>query len=105
MLPYQIYQALMDEHVHDLRAAALRHERAAEARLAADRTRRSSPLSEAVRHLKSLAHVSLSAHVRLSPRAGSTTTGSTATGSPQTGLSATGSTSSGSTAGPLGCIA
>jgi hypothetical protein len=86
MIPYQIYQALIDEHVNELQAAARRHERATEARLAAaNRTRRRSRLKDAARHLFALAHVGRGAHARR--------------GAPAV------STSTGSTAGPMGCVA
>jgi hypothetical protein len=97
MVPYQIYQALMDEHVHELQAAARRHElhvaarrhnRATEARLAAaHRTERSSRLKGAVGYLAALVHARRGA--------GSTTARSMTARS----------TTSRSTAGPMGCVA
>jgi hypothetical protein len=91
MLPYQIHQALMDEHVHELQAAAHRNERASEVRrAAADRATRSSRLKEVFGHLAALAHLNLGADVRRSAPAGPTTPGSGSTGS---------------TAGPMGCVA
>jgi hypothetical protein len=79
MVPYQIYQVLMDERAHELQAEARRHNLAAEARSAAARTDRSSRLKGAVGHLTALVHVRRSAHAR--------------------------STTAGSTAGPMGCVA
>jgi hypothetical protein len=91
MLPYQIYQALMDEHVHELQAAAHRRERAAEVRRAAAyRATRSARLKGAFGHLAALAHVKPWADVQHGAPAGPTTQGSRSTAS---------------TAGPMGCVA
>ena len=111
MLPFQIYQALMDEHVHELYAAARRHERAAEIRrAAAGRTARASRITVAVGRLAALAHADRKNQARSSTSAGSTssgtrTTGTTATGSTATGSRIVGPTATGSAAGPTGCVA
>ena len=95
MLPYQIYQALMDEHVHDLHAAAHRHERAAEIRRAsAGRTARASHVTGALGRLLALAPVTGRAQGRRTASAGS------AAGRSRTGRT----TAPGSTAGPMGCV-
>jgi hypothetical protein len=89
MVPYQIYQALMDQHDHELQAASRRHGRVAEARRAAtSRTEGSSRIKDALGHLVAMARVSGRTEVRRS--AGSTTAGSATTGS---------------AAGPMGCVA
>jgi hypothetical protein len=91
MVPYQISQVLMNEHVHELHVAARRHERAAEARRAATGRRApgTSRLREAFGHLVTLAHLDAGVDVRRSAPAGPTTQGSR----------------NGSTAGPMGCVA
>ena len=87
MFPYQITQALADQHIRDLQTDARRHRQAAEARLAgtnaANATNASSRLTEAVAHLRALVLGGQGAVTR------STTT----------------ATSQASGAGPMGCIA
>jgi len=85
MFPYQIYQALMDEHVHELQAAARRHERLVEVRLAAGRRERTTRIRDAFGHLVALARTGRTAEVRRGAHAPSSTAGSTA--------------------GPMGCVA
>jgi hypothetical protein len=85
MFPYQIYQALSDQRMHDLRAEARRHEQIAQARLARANTQRSSRLKDVVRHLEAVLHISTRAAT--------------------SGLPARSTTTSASTAGPMGCIA
>ena len=84
MFPYQITQALADQHIRDLQTDARRHRQAAEARLAGtNATKASSRLTEAVAHLRALVLGGQGAVTR------STTT----------------ATSQASGAGPMGCIA
>ena len=92
MVPYQISQVLMNEHVHELQAAARRHEQAAEARraVAGRRAPRTSRLREAFGHLVALAHLDTGVEVQRSAPTGPTSQGSRSTGS---------------TAGPMGCVA
>jgi hypothetical protein len=88
VFPYQIYQALSDQHIRDMLADARRHELLADARrhqrtvAAAQQPTKlpahSSPRKYTVAHLLALAHL------RRGARAASTTT---------------------SSAGPMGCIA
>ena len=96
MVPYQIYQALIDEHVHELHTAARRHELAAEIRrAAAGRATRASRFKGALERLVALgARVNSGAQVR-SARPGSTTSAPTASGH----------AANESTAGPMGCCA
>ena len=93
MFPYQITQALADQHIRDLQTDARRHRQAAEARLAganaanaANATNASSRLTLAVAHLRApvLGHQ------------GADTRSTAAT------ISTTSQTSG---AGPMGCIA
>ena len=80
MFPYQIYQALSDQHIRDMLAEARRHQRTvAAAHLAPTKLPAySSPPKNRVAHLLALAHL------RRGARAASTTT---------------------SSPGPMGCIA
>ena len=58
MLPYQIYQALTDQHIRDAQADARRHERTTAAQLAqADPTQHPSRSRNAVTHLLALVRV------------------------------------------------
>ena len=85
MFPYQITQALADQHIRDLQTDARRHRQAAEARLAGtNATKASSRLTEAVAHLRAL----------VLGRQGADTRSTIAT-----------TTSQASGAGPMGCIA
>ena len=79
MFPYQIYQALSDQHIRDMLADARRHERTdAAAHLAPTKLPAySSPPKNRVAHLLALAHL------RRGARAAATTT---------------------SSPGPMGCI-
>ena len=87
MFPYQITQALADQHIRDLQTDARRHRQAAEARLAgtnaAHATNASSRVTAAVAHLRAL----------VLGRQGADTRSTTST------------TSQASGAGPMGCIA
>ena len=84
MFPYQITQALADQHIRDLQTDARRHRQAAEARLAGtNAANASSRLTEAVAHLRAL----------VLGRQGADTRSTTTT------------TSQASGAGPMGCIA
>jgi hypothetical protein len=80
MLPYQIYQALTDEHVRELQARARRHDLVTAAR------RNPADLSKSSSRLKNAAGRLLAAFRIRDTRTGSATT------------SATG-------AGPMGCVA
>ena len=88
MFPYQITQALADQHIRDLQTDARRHRQAAEARLAgtnaAHATNASSRVTAAVAHLRALVLGRQGADTRSTI----TTTTSQASG-----------------AGPMGCIA
>jgi hypothetical protein len=85
MFPYQIYQALMDEHVHELHAAARRHERAADARrAAANRREGPSRFKDAIGRLVALAQVNRTADLRHAAHSRPA--------------------NNGSTAGPMGCV-
>ena len=91
MFPYQITQALADQHIRDLQTDARRHRQAAEARLAganaanaANATNASSRVTAAVAHLRAL----------VLGRQGADTRSTIAT-----------TTSQASGAGPMGCIA
>jgi len=87
MFPYQITQALADQHIRDLQTDARRHRQAAEARLAGtNATKASSRLTEAVAHLRAL----------VLGHQGADTRSTAAT------ISTTSQTSG---AGPMGCIA
>jgi hypothetical protein len=80
MLPYQIYQALTDEHVRELLAKARRHELVTAARLTpADLGESSSRLKNATGRFLAVLHVR-GAHARSA-------------------------TSSATGAGPMGCVA
>jgi len=85
MFPYQITQALADQHICDLQTDARRHRQAAEARLAGtNATNASSRVTAAVAHLRAL----------VLGRQGADTRSTIAT-----------TTSQASGAGPMGCIA
>jgi len=85
MFPYQITQALADQHIRDLQTDARRHRQAAEARLAGtNATNASSRVTAAVAHLRAL----------VLGRQGADTRSTIAT-----------TTSQASGAGPMGCIA
>ena len=91
MFPYQITQALADQHIRDLQTDARRHRQAAEPRLAGTKaantpnsTNGTSRLTEAVAHLRAL----------VLGRQGADTRSTIAT-----------TTSQASGAGPMGCIA
>jgi|BarGraNGADG00212_1021973.scaffolds.fasta_scaffold111156_2 hypothetical protein len=58
VFPYQIYQALTDQHIRDVQANARRHERTTAAQLAqADPTQHPSRRRNAVTHLLALVRV------------------------------------------------
>ena len=85
MFPYEITQALADQHIRDLQTDARRHRQAAEARLAGtNATNASSRVTAAVAHLRAL----------VLGRQGADTRSTIAT-----------TTSQASGAGPMGCIA